>query len=177
MRRALRGSVWVLRFVAVCGIVAAGYARNQADAHDSRRQGAERAESIARTDLTQRRSSLDLMGQEVDIALVALDAAQADLERGVVARDAAGAQAEDARRAADTLQGELTNGGLKVIQQGVHLNELLLCLKAAERAFNALAVDDRATASRELASTDAECKSSATYLAERRTAPSTIVAR
>ena len=173
MRRALRGSVWLLRLVAVLCLFAAGYARTQADAQDSRRHDAERVETIARTNLTQRTTSLHQAKQNGAAALSSLDAARADLERGVVAREMAATQAEQARRAADTLQSELTNNGLKVIEQGVHLNELLLCLKAAERAYNALAVDDRATAGRELRSTDAECKSSSAYLVSRSATPPT----
>ena len=89
----------------------------------------------------------------------------------VAVRDDHQRHADERTLQADQLQGQLDANSLKVIDQGIHLNELILCVKAAERALNALSGEDRATAEDALQSTDAEYRSASSFLAERNGTP------
>ena len=104
---------------------------------------------------------------ELDATLHSFDDARAEFEATAGRRDEAAGEVDQRRHQIETLRGELFGEGLRVVDQGVHLNELVLCLKAGERAFNALAGGDRATAEESLRSADAECRSSSEFVASR----------
>ena len=109
--------------------------------------------------------------QELVRVLARFDVASAEREAKVGERDETQTRADERRSEVEQLRGRLYGHSLRIVDQGIHLNELVLCLKAGERAFNALSSGDRATAEESLRSADAECRSSSEFLASRASPP------